>query len=130
MEFNDRVKKQVTGWMTKNKTMIGDRELVALLRRHFDELDVAPKDGVIAIDEVRAARQSPPASFSDRDKAMLELIERYYQLLREFHDDAQGPDPGISLKDLDALEKVLEDSLTDKMLATMEAAREKDAAEQ
>jgi hypothetical protein len=54
------------------------------------------------------------------------LLERYYTLLREFDDaDKSGLDPGISKNDLDALERCLEDSLTDQMLATLEAARDK-----
>ena len=126
MNINDRIRTQVTGWMTQNKSAIGDRELVALLRKHFDNLDVAPKDGVINIEEIRAARSAPPASFTDRDIAMLDLLDRYYVLLREFDDENEGKDKGISLKDLDALEKCLEDSLTDHMLATLEAAREKE----
>lgn len=126
MNLNDRIKKQVSGWMMQNKSAIGDRELVVLLRKHFDNLDVAPKDGVIDIAEVRKARSAPPADFTDRDIAMLDLLEKYYTLLREFDDEkTDGLDPGISLKDLDALERCLEDSLTDRMLETLEAAREK-----
>jgi hypothetical protein len=129
MNLNDRIRNQVSGWMNQNKSAIGDRELVALLRKHFDLLDTAPKDGVIDIEEVRKARATPPADFADRDIAMLDLLERYYVLLREFDDETVGKDPGISLKDLDALEKCLEDSLTDRMLETLEAAREKERNE-
>jgi hypothetical protein len=129
MNLNDRIRNQVSGWMTQNKTAIGDRELVALLRKHFDLLDTDPKDGVIDIAEVRKARSAPPANFDDRDIAMLDLLERYYVLLREFDDEHIGTDPGISKKDLDALEKTLEDSLTDRMLETLEAAREKERGE-
>jgi hypothetical protein len=111
--------------MEAQKSAIGDRELIALLRKHFDMLDTAPKDGVIDIAEIRQAKAAPPAGFTDRDIAMLDLLDRYYVLLREFNDEVEGKDPGISLKDLDALEKALEDSLTDRMLATLEAAREK-----
>ena len=126
MSLNDRIRTQVSGWMTQNKSAIGDRELVALLRKHFDLLDVAPKDGVINIEEIRKARSAPPADFTDRDIAMLDLLDRYYTLLREFDDEEEGKDKGISLKDLDALEKCLSESLTDRMLATLEAAREKE----
>jgi hypothetical protein len=126
MNLNDRIRKQVSGWMQAHTSTLGDRELVALLRKHFDLLDTAPKDGVINIAEIRQARSAPPASFNDRDIAMLDLLERYYTLLREFDDaDKSGLDPGISKNDLDALERCLEDSLTDQMLATLEAAREK-----
>lgn len=125
MNLNDRIRNQVSSWMEAQRSTIGDRELVSLLRKHFDMLDTAPKDGVIDIEEVRRAKATPPASFQERDIAMLDLLDRYYVLLREFDDACDGKDPGISLKDLDALEKALEDSLTDRMLATLEAAREK-----
>lgn len=126
MNLQNRIRNQITAWMNQNQSSIGDRELVALLRKHFDLLDTAPKDGVITIQEIRASKSAPPDSFTDRDLAMLDLLERYYTLLREFDDAKPGQDPGISLADLDALEKALADSLTDHMLATLEAAREKE----
>ena len=125
MNLNDRIRKQVSGWMDVQETSIGDRELLALLRKHFDLLDKDPKDGVIDIAEIRAAKASPPTDFTARDLAMLDLLDKYYVLLREFDDAAEGNDPGISQKDIDALEKALQDSLTDRMLATLEAARDK-----
>lgn len=126
MSLNDRIRKQVTGWMAQTKPPIGDKELVALLRKHFDALDKAPKDGVIHISEIREAKSAPPAEFTDKDIAMLELLDRYYSLLREFDDASVGADPGISTADLDALEKILQDSLTDQMLATLDSGSQKE----
>jgi hypothetical protein len=126
MSLNDRIRKQVTGWMAQTRPAIGDKELVALLRKHFDALDKAPKDGVIHISEIRAAKSAPPAEFTDKDIAMLELLDSYYNLLREFDDATAGADPGISTADLDVLDKILQDSLTDQMLATLDAGSQKD----
>jgi len=121
MSLNDRIRKQVSGWVVQNKTLIGDKELLSLLREHFDSLDVAPKDGVIHIEEIRLAKSTPPAHYSDKDIAMLDLLEHYYNVLREFDDATPGPDAGISRADLDALEKCLSDSLSDQILGTLSA---------
>ena len=126
MNLNDRIRSQVSGWMSHNRAIIGDRELLDRLREHFDALDTEPKDGVIHITEIRKIRSTPPANFTDRDIAMLDLLEKYYNLLREMDDDTAGGDSGISRADLNALEVVLDQSLTDHILATLNNATEKD----
>jgi len=117
MGLSEKIQTQVNAWMCHYfAPVLGDKELLALLRMHFDRLDVAPKDGIIEIAEIKAAQANPPDEFSSKDIAMLELLETYYKLLKEFHDGADGADPGISQHDIDVLEKCLQEAMTDKLL--------------
>jgi hypothetical protein len=101
-------------------------QLLKTLRARFDDLDKAPKDGMVSIAEIRATLQNPPAHFGTMELAMLHLLERYYDVLAEFFDNVENHDyTGISVEDLEVLENCLQDSESKSLLKELAAAKQR-----
>src|SRR5579883_1234627 len=62
--------------------IIADEFIFRLLAR-FNDIDVAPNDGVISMAELEYAINNPRLHFDDRDKQMLRITKRYFHLISE-----------------------------------------------
>lgn len=85
-------------------------QLVELLTARFDELDLAPKDGVVTYFELERAIVNPLLHWTEKDVQMIKLLKQYYTLLIELSDDEKDVmDRGISRNDV----RTLAESLTE-----------------
>lgn len=85
--------------------IVADDFLFRLLAR-FNDLDIAPKDGFISRAELEYACNNPRLHFDDRDKAMLQILKRYYVTVKEAaaaDDPNSSPHHGISRQDLETI---------------------------
>lgn len=90
--------------------IMNSEELLVILKARFDELDLAPKDGVVSYHEVQKALANPLLHWNEKDIQMIKLLERYYLVLTELVDDEKhSQDRGISRQDVEALAHGLAD---------------------
>lgn len=83
---------------------VNSNELHEVLTARFDELDLAPKDGIVSYHEVKKALANPLLHWTQKDIQMIKLLQKYYLILTELvDDDANEQDRGISRQDVEAL---------------------------
>ena len=125
-DLNKAANKAVDGWMSEYLEQVfgvtlsdGDyagqrqneafaeletEDMAEILAARFNELDLAPKDGVVTLHEIERALANPLLHWKEKDLYMIRLLRRYYTLLVELSDDEKEVlDRGISRHDVTAL---------------------------
>lgn len=86
-------------------SVIADEFVFRLLAR-FNDLDVAPCDGFISMAELEFAINNPRLYFDEKDKQMLRITKRYFQVISDecgAENEVDDPHEGLSRHDLEIL---------------------------
>lgn len=90
--------------------LAGD-DFAARLSARFNDLDIAPRDGVVSYVEIERAIQNPLLHWDQKDLLLVKLLRRYYNLLIELSDDErERVDRGVSRYDVNALTSTIDES--------------------